>query len=319
MLQLFYALHTTPRTDSTSFLVAKERQLQTFGNRTNSPFTVWQDVIDSVLNDNHYTIRAPKRKEIEEWRHLDTGIAFYKRLFGNMRRGAIALVGNIDVQRLKPLILRYCGGLPTKFFPSKFRDVGGYPLSGVGGAILNKGADAQGYAVTAFTGFMQKWTLQADAEADALATILDTKLRETLRNDAGSVYACSAGIQLYQEPRARFVSSLYFPCEPNRVQALQEQALKLIREIKDGAITEQNLRDAKAKLLANREPTMKDNASWLGRIIFWTQLGYSPDKTLEYNDILASVTLQHLQEAAQRYFNESNIGTFILLPEPQKP
>jgi predicted Zn-dependent peptidase len=38
---------------------------------------------------------------------------------------------------------------------------------------------------------------------------------------------------------------------------------------------------------------------------------------LEYNDVLAAITLQQLQQAANRFFDESNIGTFILLPEHQ--
>jgi zinc protease len=317
MLQLFYAVHTTPRADSVSFLIAKERQLQAYSNRTNSPTNIYQDAIDSVLSDNHYTIRAATRHEIEQWQHIDSGYAFYKRLFQNMRGSTVTLVGAFDVERVKPLVVRYIGNIPTKFIPLRFRDEVGYPKSGKVNVTIHKGQDAQGYAFTAITGFMREWTSTIDMEADVLTEILNTKLRETLRNDAGGVYACEAGIQCFSQPRPRFVTSLFFPCEPNRVSMLRDRAITLLRDIKKGTITEQELRDAKAKLLADREPSMKDNPSWLTRITFWTRLGYSLEQVLEYNNVLAAITLPQLQQAANRFFDESNIGTFILLPEHQ--
>jgi zinc protease len=164
---------------------------------------------------------------------------------------------------------------------------------------------------------MREWNPIIDMEADVLTEILNTKLRETLRNDAGGVYTCEAGIECRPQPRPRFVTSLFFPCEPNRVQMLRDRAMTLLGDIKKGVITEQELRDAKAKLLANRAPSMKDNSLWLARITFWTRLGYSPEQALEYNNILAAIALPQLQQAANRFFDESNIGTFILLPEHQ--
>ncbi len=314
LLQLFYAAHIHPRRDSASMDVAKERERQSFGNRANHPANVLQDSIDAVLYSNHYAARSSTLSEIEAWHHLDSGYNFYKRLFGNMRGGTVVLVGAFDIKRIKPLVLRYCGGLPTAFIPHKLRDNGGYPADGKREVIVRKGSDNQAMTYSIYTNFLPEWTLKLDVTADIMREIADTKLREVLRNDAGGVYASGVSVDFSTKPRPRFIATVFFPSETGRANELYERTTVLLKNLAGDAIQEKDLQEAKTKLRKARELSLQDNASWLSRLTFWAQQGETPERILEYREILNAVTLNEVRTTVGIIFQTPNVSKFVLMP-----
>lgn len=314
-LQLFYAAHTAPRFDSVSSSTTKQGALQAFGNRANSPLTTFQDTINAVLYGNHYAVRSPTRTEIQEWNHQRHGHSFFRQLFGNMRGGTVLIVGAFDVERMKPQILRYIGGLPTKISPLRFRDIDIYPKQHPFDKIIRKGAEAQGYTFIAYTGFLPEWTLKLDITTDIVREIADTKLRETLRNDAGGVYASHVNVEILTKPRPYFQATVSFPSEPQRTDELATQTAALWERLRADGLQERDLQEAKTKLLAARQTSMNDNDAWLQRLQFWTQQGDSPERIMDYVPTLETINLEDVRRAFQILFGTTSTARFVLLPE----
>lgn len=315
MLQVFYSAHTAPRLDSASIMTAKERERQSFSLRHNYPAAHMQDTISTVMFGNHYTARSITKDELERWNHAAVGFPFYQELFENMRNGTVVVVGAFDVQRIKPLILRYCGALPTKVVPTRFRDIGTKPRQGQFEVLVREGKDKQSATTVLYHDTVQTWTFNRDLAFDVARSIGDTKLRETLRNDAGGVYASSVNITYSSQPTPGISSVASFSSEPDRAEELYKRMNALWKRLGEDGITIQDVQEAKNKLLKSREVSNKENSAWLGRIIFWTQIGESPERMIEYNEIMERLTLDDIRKAFRKAFLTSNYGRFVLLPE----
>lgn len=316
--QLFYAAQTAPRLDSVSVNIAKQRELQAFGNRANSPFTAYQDTVNAILYGNHYAVRSATLSELKEWNHSAKGYPFYRRLFSTVRGSTVVVVGAFDTAQIKPLILQYIGSLPTKKAPTRFSDINMYPKPGKVDITVRKGSDAQGYTLIAYTGFLPEWTLKFDITADILREIADTKLREALRNDAGGVYASQVSIEIIPKPRPYFQATVYFPSEPERTSELAKRTAALWETFRTSGIQESDLTEAKTKLLAVRETSMKDNDVWLQRLQFWTRQGESPERILDYVPMVEAISLADVRRAVDMVLCSPNTARFVLLPEKSK-
>ena len=318
MFQIFYAAHTSPRIDSTNIREMKSREEQTLALRRNHPLARFQDTVAAVLYGNHYTMRASTKAEIERWNHAETGYAFYQRLFGNMRSGTVVLVGAFDVQRIKPLVLRYCGALPTKMTPHRFRDRGALPLRGQFEILARVGKDNQASTYVYYHKALEKWAQKTNVALEVVQSIADVKLREALRNDAGGVYASEITIAYEAQPTTRLMTTIVFPSEPERTEELYQRMQALWKHFAVDGFQERDLQEAKTKLRKAREISLKDNSAWLVRLMFWTQIGESPEQILDYEEVLQSLTLEDIRQAARTVLLTPDYARFVLLPESRQ-
>ncbi len=112
-LQIFYAAHTAPRCDSVGSTIAKQRELQVFGNRDNSPFTAYQDTVNAILYGNHYAVRSATLSELKEWNHGARGYLFYRRLFRKCLKNQETVHAK-TAKSILSIICAFCA-LPSRF------------------------------------------------------------------------------------------------------------------------------------------------------------------------------------------------------------
>src|SRR5205814_4574536 len=100
-------------------------------------------------------------------------------------------VGSFDVAAIQPLVERYLGSLPSIHRTETWKDVGARPPSGVIEKQVEKGIDPKSHAVILFTGSFTFDQRQRVA-IRAMGEILQTRLRETIREELGGTYSISA-------------------------------------------------------------------------------------------------------------------------------
>jgi zinc protease len=325
MLQLLYATHTAPRLDSTSVVLLREAQMQALANRRNDPQSALQDTIAAVLFDNHYTKRPPSRAMLDVWNHAKDGYPYFQARFRSVRGATFILAGAFTPERVKPLVARYIGGLPSRLLPEHAKNIHRYPNTGRFDITVRKGSDPQAMVSLQFAGALNSggWTLERDVTATVLQVVLDTKLREALRNDAGGVYANRTDIELTATPEPRYQSVVQFPCAPERVDELTSKALAVIDSIRARFIGEAYLNDAKAQIRTARTASMRDNSTWTSRIASWLQQGESPERVMEVDAVLERVTVRDVQAIAEvcleRNAPRSSYARCVLKSDEAKP
>ena len=62
----------------------------------------------------------------------------------------------------------------------------------------------------------------------------------------------------------------------------------------------------------------KENSFWIGNLINSIQNDLDPSRILSYPERVEALTKEAIQNAAKKYFDQTNLFTAILLPEEKK-
>ena len=149
---------------------------------------------------------------------------------------------------------------------------------------------------------------------EAMADVLEIRLREVLREDLGGTYHVSVDGSGFQYPGERYRIDLSFGCDPERVEELAEVVFEQIDSLKTAGTTGEYLTKAKETARRKREVQRKENEFWVSRLMDDDFHGLDPLRALEYDEMVDSLTLEEVGEAAERYFDLENYVRVVLLP-----
>ena len=152
-----------------------------------------------------------------------------------------------------------------------------------------------------------------------MASILQTRLREVLREDLGGTYSVSAGASLSNRPIEQYQISISFGSNPERAAALSDRVFEEISKLKVDGPTEQEVSDAVEQSVRSWETSMESNSFLLGQILF----KYRDDKDMrelfEADDANRALTVSQVHDAARLYLNMENYVKVVLMPEAHAP
>ena len=154
--------------------------------------------------------------------NLDKSLAFYKDRFADASDFTFVFVGTIDPATFKPLVERYLGGLPSLKRKETWKDTGVRYARGVIERRVDKGIEPQSRAALVFSGPFE-CTQTERVAIRALADVVETKLRETLREDLGGTYGVGVVGGLLAGSRHRSTRST------SRSRALLDRTEELIK------------------------------------------------------------------------------------------
>jgi len=216
---------------------------------------------------------------------------------------------------MEPLVRTYIGGLPAGNRSETWRDVGIDAPRGVVEKTVRRGLEPKSRSGIFFKGPFDFDGWRNDFTLEAMGDVLQLKLREVLREDLGGTYSVGVGAGASHYPEEEYSISLSFGCDPDRVEELTGVVFEQIDSLKTVGTTDFYLDKVKEIAKRNREVAMKENRFWLNALGWVDFHGLDPLRYLRYNDMVDSVTVEAVQEAAQRYLDTSNYARFVLLPE----
>jgi zinc protease len=194
MFQVIYLYFTASRADSSSYLAYRERLRAMLSNRAADPKTAFSDTVNTTLTQYHFRAR-PWSLELMNEMELKKSAVIFKERFANASDFTFFLVGNIQVDSIKPLVLRYLASLPNQNRQEQWRDVGIRPPTGIIKKEVHKGLEKQSFVQLTFTGPFEFNRLNR-FELMSVGDILRIKLREKIREEKGGTY----GVQLSNRP-----------------------------------------------------------------------------------------------------------------------
>ncbi|HEU0077793.1 MAG TPA: insulinase family protein, partial [Longimicrobiaceae bacterium] len=198
LLQLVYLYFTAPRPDSTAFLTYQSRAREALRNRDASPEAAFGDTLRLTLAQNHPRAR-PLTSETFERMDMERSLAFYRDRFADAGDFTFYFVGNLEPDSLRPLVERWLGGLPATGRKESWRDVGmAYPR-GVIRKTVRKGVEPKARTQLVFTG-SAAFDRDTLAAMDAMAEVLELRLRDLLREDMGGTYGASVSAGASRDP-----------------------------------------------------------------------------------------------------------------------
>ena len=121
MMQLTYLTFTAPRKDNEAFESYKNRMKAELQNADANPMTAFSDTVSYALYGNHPRSFSMKENMVDKIDY-DRVMEMYKDRFKDASDFTFYFVGNIDVEKMKPMIAKYLGGLPSINRKETFKD-----------------------------------------------------------------------------------------------------------------------------------------------------------------------------------------------------
>jgi zinc protease len=316
LFQMTYAYFTDLNFDAEKFETVKQKQITGMKNILNQPAFYFQQEISSFLNQNNprYSGIIPTE---QTWATTDYSLAYnkHKERFANAADFEFFFVGNIDDQKMEDFCGKYLAGLPSTKQREKEIDLENRLLHGDIKKIINRGTDPKSFVSINFYGDT-KYSVKESRTIKALASILQIKLTEQLRENESGVYGINAMGNMSKRPsvNGNYYFAISFPCAPENVEKLTASALKELQKIIDNGPEIKDLN----KFLEGQEQELKEQLKKNGFSLSliassYGQKGKVGDEAKALENI-KKMKAKYIQAVAKKYLSKDKV-IIMLMPE----
>jgi zinc protease len=327
--ELAYLAVTAPRTDGDVFSAWRDQMREQIANRSLDPETVFQDAFSLRIFNNHLRRQPPTVSMLEKVQ-LERALSIYKARFKNFSDATFVFVGNFSIDSIKPLLLKYLGGLPGKAVRlprasaknaplpwhalEKWKDIGAPLAVGTQTFEVRRGVEPKSSVHLTFSGDA-KWSLELEHAADSLSEALSIRLREIVREDLSGSYGVSVQSHVISRPKERYRFDVSFGCAPANVERLTKAVWDEIARVKTEGFTEEVLTKIKTAQTREFEVNLKQNGFWLDGLTEAYRFGRDPFEILKTPERIGALSSDLLRDTAKRLLNEKRHVLGVLKPE----
>jgi zinc protease len=313
-LQLMHLYYTQPRKDEGLFksFVAKNKAALQFIKQ--DPQTWFQDTLTRLIyNNNPWANEIPASEDFDKL-NLDKSFEIYKQIFGNANGMHYSFVGNIDIERAKPLLEKYIGSLPAAPQENKFKDNGIRLIKGSTEVNLKKGKESQAMINVLWEGETE-YNREEKMQLAALLEVLNIKIIEKLREEMSGIYGGGMGGGISKRPYVHYTISAGLPCGPENVEKLTKAFFDIIKDAQEKGIEQKDLDKVKETWKKQYHVNLQSNDWWLTGLsnAFIDQV--NPEGLLDYEQRVNALTVEDLQKVAKKFLAMNNMVKAVLYPE----
>ncbi len=317
LFQLVYLYGTAANADEDAFATLKDQYTESLRNRELDPRSALTDAFIAARHGDTVRRNVPTLEIIDSL-DLERAFEIYAERFADFSDFTFVFVGNFDLEQMVDWSQRYLGNLPSTGRDETWQDVAPDPPTGVVLSPVYRGQEEQSITSMLFTGPAED-TLDTRLKLRMLATILDTLMREDLREERGGVYAYGASANTVPHPDSLFEVSVYFGSDPGRVDELVGALFALITGLHNDGPREDLLDAAQAQYVRQREEQLEQNSFWLNVIEY-----YATEEGVDLANLVdlevaegraEAVTVADIKAAALEYLRVDRYIQVTLYPE----
>lgn len=312
ILQLIYLSYAEPRFVEEEFQPAMNQLKAVVPNLVKQPNFIFQtEAIKTMYGSNpRKFVISPEMIEKVDIKTLER---VYKSLFSNAAGAMVTIVGNVNLNELKPLVEKYIGSIPTAKKPLKWID----PKTDVIKGKIENHFETEMTTPKTTVGIMVSAKMDYNLENIVLNSaanyILDLIYTESIREEEGGTYGVSASGMLLQEPENSYLLQITFDTNP-------EKADKLIKLTKEGLFafaengpSDDFLAKAKENLLKNVPEDRISNYYWRNILARYYKYGVETDS--QYENMVKGLTKENVQKFVKSIVDEGNLIEVVMTPK----
>jgi zinc protease len=312
LFQLIHLYFTAPRRDETAFRALQAQMGAVLANRGASPVAAFQDTLLVTMAQGHPRARP---LDLEAFREvdLDRAFSFYQDRFADASDFTFILVGAFQPNEIRPLVELYLGGLPNLSRQESWVDLGMAPPAGIVRRTVVKGVEPQSRTQIVFTGSFE-YTRENRLGIRILSSVLDTRLREVIREEMSGTYGVGVGRSYEPFPEPRYSISVSFGSDPDRVDELVQAVFSEIRSLQEDGPSPEELRAAREQERRGRETNLRENSWWAAQLASSYQYDLDPRHLLD-ESLLEEVSAETVRRDAALWLRLDNYVKVSLFPE----
>jgi zinc protease len=312
MFQLVYLRFTAPRRDPAAFAAFRQANQSMLANRGVSPQAEFADTINVTMAGYHPRAR-PITADAFDRIDLDRALGIYRDRFADASDFTFFIIGDFDIDSIRPHVQRYLGGLPSLNRTESGRDLGIRPPTGVVRKLVHTGAEPQSQTFLSFTGPFEFDPNERYLLA-SMGEVLQNRLLDRLREALGGTYSVSASAGAGREPPATYSVTINFGSAPERADELVDAVMEEIRMLQTQGPSAADVEKVVEAQRRARELNLKRNPYWLSNLTAAYQFGDDPRDILKLHERYELLTPDAVRAMAQRYLRLDNYVHITRLP-----
>lgn len=311
--ELLHLYFTKPRKDKDAFTSFVQRTRTALENRGKNPDAVFGDSVRAFMTNYHPRSRSMSVADLEAV-NLDKAFDIYKQRFANPADFTFYIVGAFEPEELEKQLCTYVASLPTVPARESFKDNGMRSRKGTADMTIRKGIEAKSTVARTYSGPMTYNTDERYA-LSALCEVLSIKLREKLREEKSGVYFVSVNPSFQKLPEQQYSITVYFGCNPDRVEELLEDVRTQIEAIQREPVDNTYITKVKEIQTKEREVALKTNRFWLNTMRAVVRDGEPFSIVNRRPELIAALTADQILASAKKFLSTKNVATLVLKPE----
>ena len=315
LFQLIYLSFTEPRADQDLFNVMKSQTKVMLGNMRATPSFAFSEAIGKALTQDHPRARTPTAEMLDTM-DLNKSLTFYKDRFSDASDFTFVFVGRVDTTALRPLVEKYIASLPSTGRKETWKDNNITTPNKVVTARVEKGLEPQGHTRIVFSGPFV-YNQENRIAIRMTESVLQTRLREILREELGGTYSVTVQANYDKVPRPEYSLAIDFGSNPTRTEELIKRVFAEIDAFVKSGPTDKQLADVKEAFIREYENNMTNNGYLLAQISTKYEYGETAELPVLFDlaGWYRKVTPATIQAAARQYLNTQRYVLVSLYPE----
>ena len=311
--QLLYLYMADPRFDAEEYATGIQQIKAVLPNLVNTPdFKFQHFVSDKLYGGNERVITI--NDDVLAKANLETIEKVYRQLFNNAAGATLTIVGNVDLETLKPIVEKYVGSIPKGKKATEVNENNLIQIAkGVSENVLN--VEMQTPKKTVF----QVWSAYMPVSTKDIVTldvanyILDMIYTKTIREKEGGTYGVGSSLSAARKPYERVTLMVQFDTNPEQAEKLSGLTAQYLKEFAQNGPTEEELAMALENIKKNIPESRINNSHWFSALDLNNEFGIDYDA--EYEEAINSVTAEDIKTLLQAVLAQDNFIQIVLAPQ----
>ena len=310
--QLAYLYYADPRFDQDEFNVGIEQIEAVFPNIKNTPDFKYGEELHKVLYGNNPRVVSLSDEVIDK-ANLATIKKYYKKLFSGVNGATLTIVGNVDLETLKPLVQKYFGSIAKGKAPYiNEKDVISFAKGDIN-QVLELDMETPKSSVLQFYSAYMPVDTETDVNLSAAKYILDMIYTKSIREEEGGTYGVSVAMVGHRHPQERTIIQIQFDTNPEQAEKLCSIAKEQLYKFAQEGPSAEELAMAAENLKKNIPESRISNNYWMSVLSSWNRHGIDYDK--EYEEAVSNITAEEISTVLKQILEQNNFIELKSMPK----
>ena len=310
--QILYMKFAEPRFDENEFKTGMQQIEAVLPNLINTPGFAFQQTLNEtlfggskrVVNLNEETLAKANLATIER---------VYRQLFSGVNGAVLTIVGNVELNTLKPLVEKYAGSIAKgkKIKNWNVKNMPNFVKGDVRKEVKMAMETPKNTVLQAHTAYFPI-DVKTQVTLDIAKYALDMIYTKTLREEEGGTYGAGVGMSALRTPQHRVVLEVFFDTNPESQAKLRELAIDGLKKLAAEGPTDEQFTSAIGNFKKNLPEQRINNGYWIGELQTWELIGVNHDA--EYEAALDTVTKEDVKNVLNKVLEQGNFIEVVLSP-----
>ena len=314
LLELVYLYFTQSRKDPQAFKNLMEQQQEFLTNAHVNPMLAYNDTLHKVA----YATNRMASMDKEQLKRVNYNriMHIYKELFANAANFKLILTGNININKLRPLLCQYIATLPSN---NAKETIGTYEPKLVDGKktyIFHKKQTTPTAITTIVIKGKMEYNNRNELLMDAIGQLLRIVYTEKVREDKGGTYSVQVSGDLQHHPNNEALLRIAFQTDPQKYNSLIPIVYKELEKMATEGPSQQDLDKVKAYELKVYNQVLRMNNYW--EYVLYTDLYNGIDVDTDFRYIVENMTCDDIRTTLRNLLNQNNCIE-VTMTQPTTP